>query len=368
MSKNYYDMLGVAKGATKEDIKKAYKKLAMQYHPDRAPEEKKKEYEEKFKEFSVAAATLSDDKKRAHYDQFGSESMDQAGAHGQQGYDFSDIMSQFRGGGFGDFDGVFDSIFGGSGGRRHRRGADLLYEMEITLQEVLHGVTKSIELNKLDRCADCDGKGFTSFEKCGDCKGAGVIKRTQRTPFGIFAQTGPCGTCRGTGERGTKACSTCDGEGAVRKRKEIEVAIPAGVEDSMRLRVRGEGQMGDHGGESGDLYVEVHYKDDKFFEVDEQDVLITIPISFTQAVLGDSIEVPTLDSKADLTIPAGTHSETVFRMRGKGLPSVHGGNPGDQMVKVRIEVPKKVTKKQSELLKQFGEEKPSVGFLKKIFG
>ena len=365
MAKDYYTTLGVAKGSTKEDIKKAYKKLAMKYHPDRAPEEKKKEYEEKFKEISEAAATLSDDKKRSQFDQFGTSGFE---GGEQQGYDFSDIMSQFRSGSFGDFDGVFESIFGGGGGRRARKGADLLYEMEVTLQEVLLGVTKNITLNKLEHCSECSGQGFLSFEKCSDCQGSGYVKRTQRTPFGIFAQTAPCGTCQGLGQRGVKECSTCGGEGAVRKRKEIEVAIPAGVEDGMRLRVRGEGQLGDAKGQAGDLFVETHYIADKYFSVEGRNVLVTVPISFSQAALGDEIEVPTLDSKADLTIPSGTHSETVFRMRGKGLPSVQGASTGDQLVKVRIEVPRKLTKKQMDLLKQFGEEKPSEGFLKKIFG
>ena len=278
-------------------------------------------------------------------------------------------MSQFRGGGFGHFDDIFDQIFGGGRGPgRARRGSDLLYETEITLEEVFHGADKNISLNKLEYCSTCDGKGALKFEECKHCKGSGYVKRTQRTPFGVFAQTGPCGTCHGRGQVPEDECDECDGEGAVRKVKEIEVAIPPGVEDGMRLRVRGEGQIGENNGPAGDLYVEIHLKAHKHFALEGKNVHLTVPISFTQAALGDEIEVPTIDGKATLTIPAGTNSETIIRMKGKGMPSVSRSGSGDQMVKVRIEVPQKLSKKQVELIKQLGEEKASVGFLKKIFG
>lgn len=371
--KDYYEVLGVSKNATKEEIKKAYKKLAMQYHPDRAPEEKKKEYEEKFKELSEAAAVLGDEKKRQQYDQFGHASFGSGGGAGSgfSGFDYSDIMSQFRSGMFGDFDDIFDHLFGSSNGRRSARaqkGEDLLYDLEITLEEAAHGTKKTLALNKLERCDNCNGRGAHHFETCHHCQGSGYLRRTQRTPFGIFQQSGPCPECRGQGEMATDTCKSCHGEGVVRRKKEIEVAIPLGVEDGTRLRLRGEGGIGAQNGPSGDLYVDIHLKPHKYFTRKENDLLLTVPLSFTQAVLGDEIEVPTIDGKATLKIPAGTQSETILKMNGKGLPSVHDSERGDQLVKVRIQVPTKLSKKQKELILQLNEEKASKGFLERIFG
>ena len=370
MSNNdYYEKLGVEKSATKEQIKKAFKKLALKYHPDRAPEDKKKEYEEKFKEINEAVSVLGDEKKRQQYDQFGPDAFQGGGGAGHQGFDFSDVMSQFRSGSFGNFDDIFDSLFGG--GRRRsgaRRGSDLAYETEITLEDAAHGKKEEIQLNKLEHCPDCSGQGATKFESCHHCHGSGQMKRTQRTPFGLFQQTGPCPYCHGKGQLPQDSCKSCSGEGVVRKKKKLEVSIPAGVESGMRLRVRGEGEVGSNNGPAGDLYVIIYVKDHKYFQRDEQDLHITVPISFTQATLGDEIEVPTIDGKASLKIPTSTQSETVFRMRDKGLPSIHGHGNGDQMVKVQITVPKKLTKKQKDLIKQLKEEKPSKSFLKKILG
>ncbi len=375
--KDYYKTLGVERNATKDDIKKAFKKLALQYHPDRAPEDKKKEYEEKFKAINEAVSVLGDDKKRQQYDQFGSSAFaGGAGGAGFEGFDFSDIMSQFRSGAFGDFDDIFDQLFSGRSGSRgfqgrggySRRGRDLLYEAEITLEEAAAGTEKTIQLNKLERCSACKGKGATSFEQCHHCQGSGYLRRTQRTPFGIFQQSGPCGNCQGRGEAPQDKCPECDGEGLQRARKKLEVRFPAGVGEGMRLRVAGEGEVGSNNGPSGDLYVEVHILPHKYFERAGNDVHITVPVSFTQAVFGDEIEVPILQGKAVLKIPPGTDSETVLRMRGKGLPSLDHGAPGDQLVKVRIEVPKKLNKKQGELLKQLKEEKPGKSFLKRVFG
>jgi len=369
--KNYYKLLGVEKNSTKEEIKKAYKKLALKYHPDRAPEEHKAEYEEKFKEINEAASVLGDEKKRQQYDQFGSASFQGGSSNGFQGYDFSDIMSQFRSGNFGDFGDIFDHLFSGSQGTRHpqrRRGSDLLYETEITLEDAAQGVKKSIKLNKLERCAKCHGKGALHLENCRHCQGSGYVKRTQRTAFGLFQQTSPCPYCHGQGELAQDSCEECNGEGLIRKKKELEVAIPAGIDTGMRLRVSGEGEVGENSGPNGDLYVEVHVNQHNIFQRDKQDIRLTIPISFSQAVLGDEIEVPTINGKADLKIPAGTDSGTTFRMRGKGLPSVHQGEKGDQLVKVTIEVPKKLKKKQLDLIKQLNEEKPSSSFFKKFFG
>ena len=369
MSKDYYKLLGIEKSATKDEVKKAYKKLAMKFHPDRAPEDKKVEYEAKFKEINEAASVLGDDKKRQQYDQYGPDSF-QGGSQG--GYDFSDVMSQFRGGNFGDFGDIFDHLFGGSGGsqrgQRARRGSDLLYETEISLEDVSKGKKQTISLNKLEHCETCSGKGATKFESCHHCHGSGYVKRTQRTPFGLFQQTGPCQYCHGKGELPQDSCSDCGGEGLKRRKKDIEISIPAGVSDGMRLRVSGEGEVGSANGRAGDLYVEISIKKHDYFKRDEGDLHITVPISFSQAVLGDEIEVPTIDGKADLKIPAGTSSETIFRMSGKGLPDVHYGGKGDQMVKVKIEVPQKLSKKQTDLIKQLKEEKPYKSFLKRVFG
>jgi len=366
---DYYEILGVEKNATKEQIKKAYKKLALKYHPDRAPEDKKQEYEEKFKEINAAASILGDEKKRQQYDQHGSAAFQGGQGSGFSGFDFSDIMSQFRSGSHGDFDDVFDTLFGGGGRRRSRarRGSDLLFEAEITLNDVHAGLTKTVPLNKLEHCNECDGKGATKFDSCHHCNGSGSIKRTQRTAFGLFQQTGPCPYCHGKGELPQNSCEECGGEGLVRRKKEIEVKIPAGIEDGMRLRVSGEGEVGQNNGPNGDLYVEIHVLEHKYLQRSGDNIEITVPISFTQAVLGDEIDVPTIDGTAVLKIPKGTSSETILRMKGKGLPSVHHHSYGDQMVKVRIEVPSKINKKQTELLKKFKEEKPIKSFLKKLF-
>ncbi len=370
--KNYYATLGVNKSATKEEIKKAFKKLAMKYHPDRAPEDKKKEYEGKFKEINEAVSILGDDQKRQQYDQFGSAAFSGGGsasASGFEGYDFSDVMSQFRSGSFGNFDDIFEGIFGATGrGSRARRGSDLLYETEITLEEAAKGVKQDIQLNKLEACPECKGRGAKEFQSCHHCHGSGYMKRTQRTPFGLFQQTGPCPYCNGKGELPQDSCSSCGGEGLVRKRKKIEVSIPAGVNEGMRLRVSGEGEVGEQRGPNGDLYIQIRIKAHPYFERKGDDLFVTIPISYTQAVLGDEIEVPTITGKAMLKIPAGTDSETSFRMREKGLPHLQDSGAGDEYVKVKIEVPKKVDRKLKELLQEFKEEKPSKSFLKSIFG
>ncbi|HIH12877.1 TPA: molecular chaperone DnaJ [Candidatus Woesearchaeota archaeon] len=373
--KDYYQLLGVDRKATKEEIKKAYKKLAMKFHPDRAPEDKKKEYEEKFKEISVAASVLGDDKKRSQYDQFGNAAFSDAGggsASGFEGYDFSDIMSQFRSGSFGNFDDVFDQLFGGNGqsrrGSRSARGSDLLQEIEITLEDVAKGKKELLQLNKLEHCPACQGRGATKFDSCQHCHGSGYLKRTQRTAFGLFQQTGPCPYCQGRGELPQDSCSSCGGEGVLRKKKKLEVQIPPGVEAGMRLRLAQEGEVGSGGGPAGDLYIHILVKEHPVFTRRGDDIEITVPISFTQAVLGDDIEVPTISGQAQLKIPAGTSSETIFRMRGQGLPSLHDSGKGDQMVKVRIEVPSKLTKKQIELIKELHEENPSKNFFARWFG
>ncbi len=364
--KEYYKILGVDKKATKEEIKKAYKKLAMQYHPDRAPEEKKKEYEEKFKEISEAAAVLGDEKKRQQYDQFGS-----AGVGGQpfEGFDFSDIFSQFRYGNFGDFDDVFEQLFSsGRGGRRARRGADVEYELELTLEEAASGVNKGVTLNLLTRCESCEGKGGSDFQTCTTCQGSGYVRKTTRTPFGIFQQTAPCGACGGRGETSKTTCRTCSGEGRIRKKKKLEVTIPKGVDSGNRLRIARGGEPGQYPDTDGDLYIHIMVRSHTFFHREHDDIHVEVPVSFTQAVLGDEIEIPTLTGKVSMKIPSGTQPGTVFRLRGKGMPTLNGYGQGDQLVTVNVQVPTKLSKKQIDLIKKLDEEKPSKSFLEKMFG
>ena len=362
MTKDYYKTLGVSRDAGKEAIKKAYKKLAKQYHPDL---NKSPDAEQKFKEINEAVSVLADDEKRAHYDQFGTPD----GAGTQQGFDFTDFMRGFDFGQFGGgFDDIFERFFGGGGRRRQRRrGADLMQELEVPLEDAAEGATKMVLVNKLERCAACGGRGGER-EPCRECSGHGVQTRTQRTPFGLFQTSATCRACGGEGSSVSKACKACHGEGRVRARKELDVSIPAGVDDGTQLRLRGEGIAPEGGGEPGDLYIVVRVKKHPIFSRRENDILLELPISFPQAVLGDSIDIPVLNGKAALRIPENTQNGTVFRMQGKGIRS-YDGSAGDQLVKVFIKVPEKMGRKERALVEELGkleQEKPS-GFLKKFF-
>ncbi|MFW6230924.1 MAG: molecular chaperone DnaJ [Nanoarchaeota archaeon] len=352
MTKDYYETLGVSKDASQEEIRKAYKKLAKKYHPDLNRDNK--EAETKFKEINEAYKVLGDEKSRSNYDRFGT-------ADGQQGggYDFSGFGGA---GGFGDFEDIFESFFGGGfgGGRsrrsRSRRGADLRYDAEISLEDAYNGKTLHIDIPKVDTCPKCNGVGAESeddVETCGRCHGQGTVRVTQRTPFGLFAQTATCPECQGRGKIIKTSCSECRGSGTVEVTKSIKVDIPAGVDTGSRLRLAGEGEAGERGGPKGDLYVFITVKEHDVFERDGNDINITIPISFVQAAMGDSVEVPTLDGKAKMKIPAGTQSETTFRLKGKGMPSLHGSGHGDEYVKVTISVPTSLNKKQKELLEHY---------------
>ncbi|MGM5480111.1 MAG: molecular chaperone DnaJ [Nanobdellota archaeon] len=357
--KDYYDILGVSKDASKEEIRKAYKKLAKKYHPDLNKDNPGAE--KKFKEINEAVRILSDETKRKQYDQFGSEGMNNAAGAGASGF-----------GGFGgfggsqtgfDFNDIFDSFFGGSGfggefgGRRQRagprQGSDLRYDVEITLKQAATGFEKSISLKKDDSCDECDGRGGHGEKTCPTCQGHGVVEQVQKTPFGMFRTQRPCPECKGQGKTVEHICSACKGKGFVRKTKTINLKIPAGVEDGMRLRVEGEGEPGEPGAPQGDLYVFIHVAEDDDFKRKGEDLYIDIPITFSQAVLGDSITVPTITGKAQLKIPAGTQPGTYLRMKGKGMPQVKGSGHGDQYVKITIEVPTSVSKKQKELLADF---------------
>ncbi|MBI2650888.1 molecular chaperone DnaJ [Candidatus Woesearchaeota archaeon] len=359
MAKDYYKMLGVQRNATKEEIKRAYKDLAKKYHPDL---NKSPDAAEKFKEINEAAAVLADDEKRTQYDKYGTA---EEFAKGFEGFDFSDFMSDIGTFGF-DFDNIFESFFGrGRSGRRQRRGDDLRYDLEITLEEAATGATKSVSIPRLEQCNKCNGSGAESdadIINCPDCKGTGIFRRAQRTPFGIFSTTARCGKCRGQGKYIKKECEVCDGTGLVRKTRRLEIKVPAGAEEGTNLRLAGEGAAGEKGISNGDLYIVIHVKEHELFERHGDDIYIKINIPFTVAALGGEIEVPTLTGKAKLKISSATKSNTVFRMKGKGIPYLHGNGIGNQNVEVVIEVPEKLTKKQKELLMEFDKESGKKGF------
>jgi len=367
MTKDYYNTLGVDKNATKEEIKKAYKKLAKKYHPDL---NKDKDSTEKFKEINEAAAVLADDEKRTQYDQYGTTA-EQFG-NGFQGFDFSDFMGQ--GGGF-DFDSIFEGFFGGRSpfGRRSgpKRGADLRYDLEITLEEAATGITKHIIIPRLEQCTKCHGSGAESesdIVNCPDCNGSGMQRRTQRTPFGLFATTTTCRKCQGQGKYIKKECQVCDGTGVVKKTRKIEIKVPAGAEEGTNLRVVKEGEAGEKSAEPGDLYIIIYVKEHDIFERQGDDIYVKIPIPFTIASLGGEVEVPTLEEKAKLKIPAGTQNNTIFRMNGKGIPYLHGHGTGNENVEVIVEVPERLSRKQKELLKEFEKEsKKKKGIFSRIF-
>ncbi|UCZ54487.1 molecular chaperone DnaJ [Bacillus shivajii] len=346
MSKrDYYDVLGVEKGASEAEIKKAYRKLARKYHPD---VNKEADAEQKFKEVKDAYDTLSDSQKRAHYDQFG----------------HTDPNQGFGGGGDGDFGGfgdIFDMFFGG-GGRRDpnapRQGADMQYTMMLEFKEAVFGKETDIEIPREETCETCHGSGAkpgTSPETCKHCGGAGQLNVEQNTPFGRVVNRRVCHQCDGTGQMVKDKCRTCAGQGKVKKRKKIHIKIPAGVDTGQQIRVAGQGEPGENGGPPGDLYVVFNVKPHEFFKRDGDDLHCEMPLTFTQAALGDEIEVPTLKGKVKLKIPAGTQTGTHFRLRGKGVPNVRGMGQGDQHIKVRVLTPKNLTDRQKELLRELAE-------------
>ena len=363
MAKDYYKILGVGKDASKEEIKKAYKKLAKKYHPDL---NKESGSEEKFKEINEAASILGDDNKRKQYDAYGSDAFKYGGAGGPGagfgGFDFSGFdFSEFGFDRF-DFDNIFDTFFGGggfggrrSGFRRARssRGRDLAYELTITLEEAAKGVKKKIKVTKTDTCDKCEGKGGSDEESCHDCDGTGMHTQARRTAFGLFQTSSPCRNCNGTGIIFKHPCKECDGTGRVRKTRLIEVDIPTGIMDNARLRVAGEGEAGYRGSSSGDLYILTHVEPHELFERQGDDLLLKQDVSFSQAAIGAKIKVPTLDGQASLKIPSGTQPGTVLKMKGKGVKHLHGFSKGDQLVIINIDIPSKLNKKQEKLLKEF---------------
>ena len=357
--RDYYEVLGVDKSADEQTLKKAYRKLAMKYHPDRNPGDK--EAEEKFKEINEAYEVLSDSTKRQTYDQFGHAGMNGQGGFGGQG---------FGGQGFGGFEDIFGDMFGdifgggfGGGGRPRRRGpergADMRQSIQITFEEAAFGKKTSIKVNRSEECSECHGSGAkagTSKKTCPTCNGAGEVRTVQRTPFGNIASSRTCSTCEGEGEVVESPCTKCGGKGSTRKVKTIEVDIPAGIDDGQMIKLAGQGELGSKGGPRGDLYIAVSVKNHSLFTREGYDIYFDMPITFAQAALGDEIEVPTLDGKVKYSIPEGTQTGTVFRLREKGIPKLRGNNRGDQYVKVVVDTPKKLNDKQKELLREFAKE------------
>lgn len=361
MAKDYYETLGVPRAATKEEIKKAYKRLAKKFHPDL---NKEKDATEKFKEINEAASVLADEKKRAQYDRFGTAA--EGFGAGNAGFGFRDFStaSDF---GF-DFGDIFDQFFSGFGETGHRRaprrGSDLRFDLEITLEEAAEGAKKAIELSRMDVCSRCDGTGAESksdFAVCDECDGTGVVRKTRRMPFGMFTTTANCAKCRGTGRYIKKKCPECKGEGRVERKRRIEINIPAGVDTGSRLRLAGEGEAGEQGSRTGNLYVVVRVKPHDIFEREGSDISTEIDVPFSVAALGGEVDVPTLAGKAKLRIPAGTQSSSIFVMHGKGMPDIESGHRGDENIKVSVAVPKNLTRRQKELLKDFAEEEKNEG-------
>ena len=348
--KDYYEVLGLKKGASENDIKRAYKRLASKHHPDK--NQGSKEAEEKFKEINEAYEVLGDDQKRAAYDQYGHAAFEQGGGAGGFG-------GGFGGADFGDmFGDIFGDIFGGGGGGRGRqrvvRGEDLRYDLEITLEEAVKGITKDIQINTLVHCDSCGGSGAekgSKVETCPHCHGSGRIRRQQ----GFFVSESICPTCHGSGKKIEKPCRSCHGEGRVHKKENLSVKIPAGVDTGNQLRLAGKGAAGENGAPAGDLYVVIHVREHNIFERDGNNLYCEVPISFATAALGGEIEVPTLDGRVKLKIPAETQTGKLFRMRGKGVSSTRSGYAGDLICRIVVETPVNLTSEQKELLQKLEE-------------
>jgi molecular chaperone DnaJ len=343
-----YEILGVSKSADEREIKKAYKRLAMKYHPDRNPDNK--EAEAKFKEVKEAYEILTDAQKRAAYDQYGHAAFEQGGMGGGGGGGF--------GGGGADFGDIFGDVFGDifGGGRRQRasRGADLRYNMELTLEEAVRGVTKEIRIPTLEECDVCHGSGAkagTKPQTCHTCHGAGQVQMRQ----GFFTVQQACPTCHGRGSVIKDPCNACHGHGRVERSKTLSVKIPAGVDTGDRIRLTGEGEAGEHGAPAGDLYVQVSVKKHPIFEREDNNLYCEVPINFVMAALGGEIEVPTLDGRVNLKVPSETQTGKLFRMRGKGVKSVRGGAVGDLLCRVVVETPVSLSDKQKALLRELEE-------------
>ncbi|MGI6084382.1 MAG: molecular chaperone DnaJ [Acetivibrionales bacterium] len=352
--KDYYEVLGVSRQASSDDIKKAYRKLAKQYHPD--TNQGDKDAETKFKEINEAYSILSDEQKRSTYDRFGHAAFDGTGGGGFGGFD---------GFGFGGLDDLFETFMGGGFGRSRRgrtngpvRGKDIQYSIEITFEEAAFGVTKEIPITRMQTCTTCNGTGArpgTTTENCKQCQGTGQVRYSQATPFGQFVNVKTCDVCRGEGKIITQPCETCRGKARVSKNSRISLNIPAGIDNGQTISLKGEGESGLRGGPAGDLYVIIHIKPHEIFKREGYDVVCDIPISFIQAALGAEIDIPTIDGIIKYNIPEGTQTSTIFKLKGKGIKRLRSNSRGDQYLRVNVEIPTKLTQKQKELLRQLAE-------------
>ncbi|HUO03963.1 MAG TPA: molecular chaperone DnaJ [Candidatus Binataceae bacterium] len=371
--RDYYEILGVARGAGDDELKKAYRRLAIQFHPDRNPGNH--EAEERFKEINEAYQVLSDPERRAQYDRFGHAAFQNAqGPGGFGGFDFTQGFEEV-------FSDIFGDFFGSGRGRsrsRTRRGDDLRYDLEIEFEEAARGIEKVIKFQRLAQCEACNGTrargGQSGARTCPNCRGAGQV----RTQQGFFSISTTCGQCRGEGTIIADPCPKCQGQGRIRRAGSLAVKIPPGVDNGSRLKLRGEGEAGYAGGPQGDLYVVIHVKEHELFVRQDNDIIIEAPISFPQAALGTEMDVPTLDGKVKLKIPAGTQAGKILRLKGRGIADLHGYGRGDQLVRVIVETPRNLTPRQRELLEEFAQldgkaishplSKGFVDKLKEMFG
>lgn len=352
--RDYYETLGISRTAGDDEIKKAYRKIAKECHPDLNPGDKEKEH--RFKEANEAYEVLSDSQKKNMYDQYGHAGVDPSyGAGrggGQSGFGFDDL----------DLGSIFESFFGGFGGSRSatgsQKGESIRASMMLSFEEAAFGCEKDVEISRLEACDTCEGTGATpgsSIVTCSVCRGAGQVRTAQRTPMGVFSSTGVCGTCNGKGKIIAQPCSSCKGIGLIRKRVSLTVKVPAGIDDRQSVPLRGQGSKGKGGGAAGDVLVSISVRPHPLFVRDGTTVHCEIPITFSQAALGCELEVPTLDGPVKYTLPEGTQPGTVFRFKGKGIPSLSGRGRGDQLVHIAVEIPKHLSKKQKEALLHFSE-------------
>ena len=353
--RDYYEVLGISKGASEDEIKKAYKKMARKYHPDLNPGDK--EAEEKFKEVNEAYEVLSDADKKARYDQYGHAGVDPNFGAGGAGFD-----GNFD---FGDLGDIFGSFFGGGfgGGRRTnpnapQRGESIRMSLAISFEEAAFGCEKEVTVDRMEECGTCHGSGCaagTSPEVCPDCHGSGQVQVRRQTPMGVFATTSPCTRCGGKGKIIHQPCKECHGTGTVRKRKTIQATIPAGIDNGQTISIRGQGHAGKNGGPAGDLLITITVRPHELFRREGTSVLCEAPITFAQAVLGAELEIPTIDGKVKYELPEGTQSGTTFRLKGKGIPSINGRGRGDQYVTLRVEIPRNLNDQQRQALRKFAE-------------
>jgi len=369
--RDYYDVLGIGKNASKDEVKAAYRKLALQYHPDR---NKSADAEEKFKEISEAYAVLSDNEKRAAYDRYGHAGFDQRYTTEDifRNVDFEDIFREmgfdFGFGGFDSFFDVFGHGFGARSGMRRDIGSDLRYDLEITLEEAASGLEKELWIRRFVPCSHCEGSGSepgTGRKTCSACNGSGQIRLVRQTRNMHFSTISTCSKCNGEGSIVEKPCKECGGSGRTKREERVKVTIPAGVDEGSRLRLNGMGEVGKDG--PGDLYVFIHVKEHELFERERNDIYFSLPISFAQAALGAEVEVPTLSGKAKLRIPPGTQPGTLLRLKGEGVPHLNSRGKGDEFIRIQVKIPKRLSEKQRRILKEFDEAGKEKGLFSGLF-